>query len=361
MAEHQIVKPEKLSALSVGMIEQELIIPNLFRRTTLDEFKGAKGDAVNYKVEGVLPGHLYKFRADRDVANTGAEPHEGKIKFDVYSERTIQIAMAGRAYNAIHLTDEQYDFDELRWANLLRPQAKAVARMLNRAAVAELVNAAFAVTIGNAEGDLRGALIEARKVLNRFGVSQEERILLVGSDFEAALLQDPTLVFAQNVGDSRADTALGSATLGRLLGFTVVVDQTLPADEAIATVPDAMVFANAAPYVPNSVGFGSTTSFEGISLRWMRDYDPEVFRDRSVVDTYYGFRAIEDVFVTYDSTNRTEVVGTDEHFVRAIKLTLDGASDYPAAAGELALSTGVSDAKVWTPAGHVPETDPSNV
>lgn len=361
MAEHQIIKPEKLSALSVGFVEQELIIPNLFRKTSLDEFKGARGDAVNYKVEGVLPGHLYKFRGDRDVPNTGAEPHEGKIKFDVYSERTIQIAMSGRAYNAVHLTDEQYDFDELQWGKLLRPQAKAVARMLNRAACAELVNAAFAVTIGNAEGDLRGALIEARKVLNRFGVGQEDRILLVGSDFEAALLQDPTLVLAQNVGDDRADSALGSATLGRLLGFRVVVDMTMPADEAIATVPDAMVFANAAPYVPNSVGFGSTTSFEGLSLRWMRDYEAEALRDRSIVDTYYGFRAIEDVFVTYDAANRTEVVGESEHFVRAIKLKLDGASDYPAAAGELALSTGVSDATVWTPAGYVPETDPTNV
>lgn len=361
MAEHQIVKPEKLSATAVGMLEEELILPNLFTKVGFDEFKGNRDDAVNVKVEGVLPFHLYKFRGDRDVANTGVEPHEGKIKFDEYAERTIQIVMNGRAYSAVHLNDEQYDFDELQWGKLLRPQVKAVARGLQRAAVAELLGAPYAVTIGNTQTDLRGALIEARKVLNRFRVPGDSRILIVGSDFESALLADPELVIASNVGDSRADTALGSATLGRLLGFTVVVDQTMPPAEAIATVPGAMVFANAAPYVPQSVGFGATTSFEGVSLRWMRDYAIEETRDRSLVDCYYGFRAIKDVLVGWDEANKTEVISTGEHFVRGIKLMLDGASDYPAAASELATMTGVSDASVWTPSGYVPETDPTNV
>lgn len=349
MAEHQIVKPEKLALTAVGMLEQELSIANLFQKESFDAYKGSKDDALNIKVEGVLPFHLYKFRGDRDVANSGTEPHEGKLKFDQYSERTIQVKVSGRAYSGVLLTDEQYDFDELQWGKLLRPQAKSVARGLNRAAVSHLVDAPYSVTIGGAETDLRGALIEARKVMSRFNLPNEERLLIVGSDFEAALLNDSDLVLAQNVGDDRADSALGAATMGRLLGFTVVVDQTVPADAAYAIIRSGFVFANAAPYVPQSVGFGATTAFEGVSLRWMRDYAIEETRDRSVVDCYYGFRHVTDLLVGWNETTKSEVISTDEHFVRGVKLTLGGTSEYPEDGSELADITGVSDANAWGP------------
>ena len=83
-------------------------------------------------------------------------------------------------------------------------------------------------------------------------------------------------------------------------------------------------------------------------------------QDRSVVNTYAGFRSVTDVLVGWDAVNEKEIVSTGEHFVRGIKLTLDGASNYPAASSELATITGVSDAKVWTPTGMKAETDPAN-
>ena len=45
-------------------------------------------------------------------------------------------------------------------------------------------------------------------------------------------------------------------------------------------------------------------------LRWVRDYDSEFMQDRSVVNTYAGFRAVEDVLVGWDETNKVEVVST---------------------------------------------------
>lgn len=355
MAEHNVnsVKPEKLARTGVGMLEQELNIANLFQKHSFDNFKGSRDDAQNIIVEGVLPFHLYKFRGNRDTSDHGnsthgvSGPHEGSLRFDEFTDRKIQITLSGRAYSGVLLNDEQYDFDELQWGNILRRQSKAVARGLNRGAVDTLVNADYNVTIGGAESNLRGALIEARKVMNRFNLPAEERLLVVGSDFESALLNEEGLVLAQNVGDSRADSALGSATLGTLLGFTVVVDQTVPSDEAYAIVRSGFIFANAAPYVPQSVGYGATAAFEGVSLRWMRDYAIEETRDRSVVDCYYGFRTVEDILVGYNSATGTEVQSTSTHFVRGVKLTLDGTSEYPEAGSELATITGVSDANAW--------------
>lgn len=351
---HQIVKAEKLSLMAVGMLEQELLVPKLFTRVGIDAFKGAADDTVSVTVEGVLPHHDYAFRNDRS----------SPIVFDDYAERKIAVTFGGNVYSAVKVTDEQFDFDLQDWGKLLRPQCKAVARGLGRRAIAALTGQTYNVTIGNAQGDLRGALVEARRVLNKFNVPMDGRYLLVGSGFESALLGDDKLRLALNVGDANAEDVLASATLGTLYGFRVVVDQTIGADDAYACAGSGFIFLSGAPSVPASVGFGATTSFEDIALRWVRDYDPTYMQDRSVVNTYAGFRAVEDVIVGWNPALNgglgSEVVSTDEYFVRGVKITLDGSSNYPAAASELAVITGITDASVWTPSGRRTEVHADN-
>ncbi|NUV86598.1 hypothetical protein G6W61_10300 [Streptomyces sp. KAI-26] len=349
-AQHQVVKPQKLVNAAVGMLEQELIIPNLFQKQGVDQFKGAENDTISMKVEGILPFHDYAWRNDRS----------SPIVFDEYAERTIAVTFGGNVYSAVKLTDEQNDFDIDNWSKLLRPQSKAIARGLQRRAVNTLTGQAYEVSIGNTAQNLRSALIEARRVLNAFHAPKEGRYLLVGTEFESALLNDDKLNLAQNVGDSEAESALRTASIGDRMGFRIVVDQTIPADAAYAFASSAFIFLSGAPSVPQSVPYGATTSFENIALRWVRDYDPLYMQDRSVVNTYAGFRSVTDILVGWDAANEKEIISTQEHFVRGIKLQLDGASDYPAAASELAKITGVSDAKVWTPTGMKPEADPAN-
>ncbi|MEU2854147.1 phage major capsid protein [Streptomyces syringium] len=332
------------------MLEQELLIPNLFLKHGIDQFKGADNDTISMKVEGILPFHDYAWRNDRSAP----------IQFDEYSERKIAVSFGGNSYSAVKLTDEQNDFDIDQWSKLLRPQVRAVGRGLQRRAVKTLTGQSYSVTIGNAGQNLRGALIEARRVLNSFHVPKEGRYLLVGSEFESALLNDDKLNLAQNVGDSEAESALRTASIGQRFGFNIVVDQTIPADSAYAFASSAFIFLSAAPSVPQSVPYGATTSFEGIALRWIRDYDSMYLQDRSVVNVYNGFRSVTDVLVGWDEKAEKEIISSGEHFVRGIRLTLDGKSDYPEAASELAKITGVSDAKTWTPTGMKAETDPAN-
>lgn len=342
---HTVVKPEKLIAAAVGMMEQELLIPQLFQKKGIDQFKGAYNDTISMTVEGVLPHHTYAWRNDRSSA----------ITFDEYAERKISVSFGGNYYSAVKLTDEQAEMDLDGWGKLLRPQVKAVARALGRAAVSQVTGASYNVVIGNAERALRSALVEARRVLNVMHCPQEGRILLVGTNFEAALLNDDKLNLASNIGDADASSILKSATMGQRFGFRIVVDETIGADDAYAFHPSAFIFLNAAPAVPASVPFGATQSFENVALRWVRDYDPTYMHDRSVVNTYAGFQTVTDPLVRWDGSK--EVVSTGEHFVRGIKLTLDGASNYPAAASEIATFTGLTDASVWTPTGRGAETD----
>lgn len=340
-----IVKPEKLAALAVGMLEQELKVPNLFQKESVDQFKGADNDTISVKVEGVLPFHDYGWRNDRSAP----------IVFDEYAERKIAVTFGGNVYNGIKLTDEQNDFDIESWAKFLRPQVKSVSRGLQRRAVNALTNQDYEVTIGGAATNLRGALIEARRVLNAFNVPDGQRYLLVGSSFESAMLNDDKMNLAQFVGDSTAVSSLTQATIGERSGFRIIVDQTIPSDTAFAFAESGFIFLSGAPSVPQSVPFGSTSSFEGIAMRWVRDYDPSFMQDRSVVNTYAGFRAVTDVLVGWNDTAQSEYVSEGEYFVRGIRLTLGGASDYPTVGSELANITGVSSDQIWTPTGTAVE------
>lgn len=351
MAEHLIVKPQKLVDTAVGMLEADLTLANTFQKEGIDKFVGAEGDAYSVKVEGVLPYRTYGWRNDRTA----------DVQFDELAERKVTVTFGDDIYSGAKVTDEQMTMDVEGWAKFLRPMTKAVGRGLQYKAVDHLVGAEYQVTIGNAEQNLRGAIVEARKVLNAFNVPDEQRWLVVGTDFESALLNDDKLNLAQNVGDAEAVSALREATIGRRFGFNIVVDQTIPADAAFAYVRSAFIFLSGAPAKPTGASYGASASYEGIGLSWVVDYDMLKQRDRSLVKTYPGFRSVKDVLVARDVTTKQEFVVPGEHFVRGVKLTLDGASNYPAAGSDLALATGISDAKVWTPVGYKPETDPINV
>lgn len=315
---HDVIKPEKIAATAAVALEESLVVPAVFQREGIDQFKGARGDAINIKVEGVLPFRTYGWRNDRTA----------EIQFDTYAEKTVQVTFGDDVYSAVQLTDEQHDFDLPGWAKLMAKQTEAVGRGLEYQAVDYLTNAPYEVTLGGSVTgrDLRGTLIRAREVLNKFRVPKEQRTLLVGSGWETALLSDDKLNLASNVGDQEAVTALREATIGRRYGFNIVVSNELPADMAVAMVSSAFIFATGAPSVPQSVPFGASASYNGVALRWIRDYDATRLMDRSVVNTYKGFRIVEDHLLGRTGPN-TFAVSEYEHFVRAIELRLDETAD----------------------------------
>lgn len=330
--EHTPVKPEKLAAAAVQLLDREVIVPSLFTKRNMDDFKGARDDTLNMTVPGVLPFHTYAWRNDRSAA----------LQFDEYAERKIAVTFGGNAYNGVRLTDEQYEFDFASgWGKLLAAQARAVGRGLENGAVNTLEGADYEVEIA-ANGDISAAIVEARRVMNRFNVPGGQRYLLVGTDFDAELQNEEKFNLALNVGDANANTALKEASIGRWKGFNIVTSNEIQADAAYAFVPSSFVFLNAAPAVPQSVPFGATASFNQVSLRWIRDYDSDYLVDRSVVNTWYGFDTVTDALRGIDADTGNERVSEAEYFVRGVKLTLDGTSAYPDPDSELAEITGVT-------------------
>lgn len=316
---HQVVKPERIAATAAVLLEQQLVIPAVFRREGIDQYKGADDDTINVVVEGVLPYRTYGWRNDRST----------ELQFDEYRERKIGVRFGGDIYSAVKLTDEQNDFDLPGWAKLSRKQVQAIGRGLEVKATKYLLDAPYAVTLGVPATGLRKGLIRARSTMRALNTPEGPKTILVGSDWEAALLEDPTLSLAQNVGEAEAVSALREATLGRRYAFDFVVAPELPPDTAIAMVDSAFIFANGAPSVPQSVPFGATASHNGVAIRWIRDYDSTRTTDRSIFNTYQGFRHVVDPLIGVDQTTGQAYVSQYEHMVRAIELKLDGSDSLP--------------------------------
>lgn len=318
---HQIVKPEKIVATAAVILEESLVTPAVFQREGIDKFKGAENDTINVVVEGVLPYRTYGWRNDRSTS----------LVFDEYSERKIGVTFGGDIYSGVRLTDEQNDMDLGGWAKLARKQTETIGRGLEHQAAKYLKDAPYAVNLGISGTNIKTGLIRARGVLNKLR-APGRRTILVGTGWEEALLNDEKLGLAQNVGEGEALSALREATLGRRYGFDFVVAPELADNVAIALVESAFIFATGAPTVPQSVPFGATASHNGVALTWLRDYETEKRRDRSVFNTYKGFRHVSDPLLGRDDATGQAFVSEHEHFVRAIKLTLDGTDELPDAA-----------------------------
>lgn len=342
--EHQVEKSQKTVAGLVGLLPKNSSLHQLFARKGLEDYIDAEDDTVSMRVEGRIPSRRYKFRNDRSE----------EIKFDTYKERKVSATMGDHLYSAVKITDEQRDFDLLSPNNLVVRQASAVGEDLHALCRDEIEKAPFPFVIGGAVYNLRRALSEARKVMNKLRVPGN-RYLIVGSDFEQELILDEKLTMANYVGETQASNALHQAILGDLLGFTIVRDDTIDPEAAYAMVDGGFILLNGAPSVPESVPFGASTSYDGVALTWLRQYDIRRFQDQSVVHTWAGTNLVKDIFLDYkfDDSRPTatpefvEVVGEEEHFVRAFKLTLEGESAGPAVGSPLALDVDYDEARVW--------------
>ena len=330
---HTVIKPEKIVATGIGVLSQELTLPKLFMRKNYEDIKGALDDTLTFRVPGRLVPRRWAWRNNRSTP----------IVYDVYKEAKTTLTYGDRIYSAVKITDEQAQFDLSSPDALVPNQAATVARGLNTLMAEAIESAPYEFVIGGASAALDKALVEARKILNKVGVPDGQRILVVGSDFEAAMLNEPKLVDAQHVGPEIAGRALSDAYVGKVKGFTVVVDQTIAADAAFALVPSSFGLVTSTPYIPASAPAGATMSYEGFTLRWLRSWDIDYVEDRSYVDLFADCTYIKDLWLNpKQAIDATQDPDTTQVFARGVKLTLGGVSDYPNVGTYLGDETGLT-------------------
>ncbi|MER7905381.1 P22 phage major capsid protein family protein [Streptomyces sp. NPDC095614] len=300
------LKPEVITATSLGLLQREVMLPRLVWSDAISDFAGAKNDTVSIRVPARLEAREYGWRNNRS----------SEIVLDELAETKIDVTLNHDIYSAVAVTDEQLTLDIRDFGTqVLAPQTYAIARAVEDLLVSTIEGATYATTVTIDEDNPFKAAVAARTALNKAEVPRDGRVLLVGADVEAAMLNSELL---KRVDESGSDGALREATIGRYAGFTVVGSNAIDPGTAYAFVRSAFIFAMRAPVIPAGVSFGQSMSDQGIAMRWIRDYDPMRLRDRSVLNTFVGSAVVRD---------NTAAAGDPENLelVRAVKLELAGA------------------------------------
>lgn len=320
--EHGVVKPQVIADAGVTLLTEKLEILNRFTKENPDRFLQSHGDTVSVRVPGTLPVRQYGWRNDR------SEP----IKADVYQETKIDITVnANDLYSAVRLTDEQKAFDfGGTWGRILDAQTNAIADGLNRKALGVINSLPFeyaqavdiSTTAVKAAAEINqdvyfNAFIDAGRALDRMRVPFSERVALVGAEVAADIRKSQKLILV--TGDN-SGSAFSSAVLGNYAGFTVIYDATIKHDEALIISKTGLAFWNYAPAVPDGAKFGATASKNGVSMRWLLDYDTAFQMDRSSWNTWYGFRHAKDKLVQINEDETQMLIGQDSYFTRGAKL-----------------------------------------
>lgn len=284
------IKAEKIVDQGLGMLQRELVLPRLVTRLGVADFVGAKNDTVNIRIPSILSAREYGWRNNRASA----------ITYDELEELSIPVTLNKHVYSGIKITDEELTLDIASWGEqVARPQIRAVAEKLESYIATAMAGADFdqsvtydGVETGEGISSFYETLVQARQKLNAANVPAAGRVVVLGSNVEAAALLSQNLV---KVNESGSDSALREAVIGRIAGFTVIGNvNSVDPDFACAFHPTAFAFANVAPQVPSGATAGATSSYEGLAMRWIRDYDPDHLQDRSVYSSFAGAASIED-------------------------------------------------------------------
>lgn len=283
------IKPTRIAAQALGLLEREIILPALVWRNAGGDFAGAAGDTISIKVPARTQARTRTLRGARPTTSEGA----GIITMDDLTQTKVDVTLDTAVYNAIQITDEELSLDIVDFgAEVAEPQVRAVAEGIENAVAAEMTGATYATTITLSNTDPYDGVVDARVALNKANVPMTERYLVVGADMEGIFLKSDELHQADKAG---SDSALRQATIGSLAGFSqVVVSNALPSNVGFAFHRTAYVLGMRAPAVPSGATFGASRSAFGLAMRWLRDYDFRNVQDRSLFDTYIGTNIVAD-------------------------------------------------------------------
>ncbi len=292
--QHTIVKSDIIhdsglvASTGLGMLTPTLKWARVVQKIGYEQFKGARGDTVTFRVPARVEAHEYAFRNTvRDAITT-----------DTLEQLSLAVTLDKMVVSAIGVTDEQLSLDIVDFSReVTAPQMDGVARKTESYIINTVVNADTSTTLDVDASDdpWTDLFIPARRALNASFVPNDERYLFVGLEVEDWLLtKDESFRRYDGAAQDGLDT-LRQAILGTKAGFKVVGNNPeLPEDFAVAMHPTAFGYVTGAPEVPQGAKAGGTAELDGYAMRWIVDYDADHLTDRSVWSTFAGTISVED-------------------------------------------------------------------
>lgn len=284
---NEFVKAEQVIAQMLGLLERDTVLAQFAWRDPRinDRFRGAKDDTVTLSLPAFVAARTRTLRSGTQITVDGLTETKVDVKLDTH------------VYKAIGISDEEMTLDIVNFGQqVTAPAMGSVVRKVDDAIGTAMANATPEVTVTLDEDDPYLGLVDARIALNLANVPSGQRFLAVGSNVEAAILKSDRLSKFDSAGPTVSD-ALREALIGRIAGFTAVTAIGLDPDIAIAAHQTAFPLALIAPDVPAGASWGEKSTFKGLNLRVLRDYDPtgsDGPQDRLLTDTFMGVGVTKD-------------------------------------------------------------------
>ncbi|MBC3186371.1 hypothetical protein H7347_07260 [Corynebacterium sp. zg-331] len=327
--QHLLYTPEQAARSMLAALKYQSTLARMVNTDYSSEFTPGRGASVTVK----RPVMIDKAK----VYTQDNRKNQDKIEYSELYQPHTSVTLTDQVYNAVQLPDDFVTFTltDLE-SQVVAPMAESVAAQINAAVVAafqsvpagltavdkstkpyvgvdgksyDTINAlreagtefagfgaAASISVkpnqlkATYREDVLPAIRSAHQLLSQRGVPLTGRVLVVGANWEAALLDHPQLQKVNEAGDSGL---LRQATLGNLYGFTVIADYTVGVNEAWAFQRDAITLATRTTMAPRGVAFAARTAAQGFSLRYLQDYDPDILTDRAVVDTFAGAQVLD--------------------------------------------------------------------
>lgn len=278
------IKAEKVVATALGLLVRELTLPSLVWRDAAGDFAGAKNDTISIRLPAYATAHT------RDLRSGAA-----RTKDSLY-ERKIDVTLDTDVYKYVGISDEELTLDIADFGSqVLNPIVGGIGRQLEQELADEIAGATYQTTITHTSGtdDPYATIVDCRSYLNNAYVPLAGRKLVVGSEFEALILKSEQFVRADHSGAS-ASSVMQDSNIGRVAGFDVYSSPAIAPDAAFAFHTTAFVLSNRAPVVPSGLPWGATSTYQGLSLRTARIFDPDSVEDRLLVDSWCGTNVVTD-------------------------------------------------------------------
>jgi hypothetical protein len=298
----------QVAKTAVAMAVEDSYLGALVSRNFQNDLLGGGGKnlTVNVRVPSAL---IARERGIDDISTA--------IVLDSLTESTISVTLGTHAYSAVALSEGDMSLHlESFAAQVLAPQVDAVVDDVEHTVATALLAAdGFQTGEDPASGDPGHIVydetdpvklfIALRRILRNRGVPTAGLNVVVGTQIYADLLSSQKL---QDASASGSTAALREGQVGRVQGLTVVESTRVPENDLIAFHSDAFTLAVRAPIVPAGVSFGAFEASDGYSLRYIRDYDASVLKDRSIVSTFAGVQPMPLYKVTRDYSAETATV-----------------------------------------------------
>lgn len=271
-----VLTAQGIANVAVPLLSRSLVLPRTVTMVPAAGFTGPNGETITVRVR--------QPRSAREQSTPGAA-----ITYDDQTEIPVDVTLS-HLYDAYHVTDEDMSLNIENFASqITAPQVASVAEGAEDKLYTAMngLSADASFDLSATAADTKDKLQTARETLSSNKIPASERFLAVAPDILTRLLNVDEFVRADATGDGQS-SAIRDAIMGRIYGFTVLEAVGLTSGTAVAYHRSGFVFASKKPADPRGANDTAAVSREGINIRQIFQYDPDVLSDASVLSTFAG-------------------------------------------------------------------------